>query len=283
MHDLTGRAAAQVNAFFHQAAQVAVSKNSQHALPVIHHGGGAQALVAHLAHQVGKRGLRPYPRHGVAAAHDVMHMRQQFSAQRATGVGAGKILFPETARVQQRHGQRVAQRELRRGAGSWRQVQRAGFPGHTAVQNHVSLPGQRRLQSARDGDERHAQPAQHRQDRDQFFALAAIGNGQHQVAGLDHAQIAMAGFGRMHEKCRRSGRCERRGNFPADMPALAHAHDDHPAAAGHHAANRLDKLAADTRGESKHGRRLYLESLPGKAQHLGCVKVRGIKSHGSIL
>ena len=95
--------------------------------------------------------------------------------------------------------------------------------------------------------------------------------------------IAVAGLGWMHEQRRRSGGSERGGNLAANMSALAHAHDHHPAAAPHEVANRFDELVANARPQGQHSGRLNLESLSGKAQQLGCIKVRGVKSHATIL
>ena len=62
-----------------------------------------------------------HPWHGVAAAHEVAHVHEQLAAERAAGVRACEVLFAKTPCVEQRHGQRVAQRHLRRGAGDQQQ------------------------------------------------------------------------------------------------------------------------------------------------------------------
>ena len=41
------------------------------------------------------------------------------------------------------------------------------------------------------------------------------------ILGRDHAEIAMACLGRMHEQSRRSSRCKRCRNLARDVPALA--------------------------------------------------------------
>ena len=73
------------------------------------------------------------------------------------GVRAGEVLGVEAARVQQRHRQRVAQRQLRGGAGGGRQVQRAGFLLDAAVEHDVGVPRQRGTRVAGHGHQRHAQ------------------------------------------------------------------------------------------------------------------------------
>ena len=283
MHHVRRLAAAQVHALLHQAAQVAISEDAQHPLLVIHHGGGAQALGAHLAHDPAKWRCQPHLRNGVAAAHHVTDMGQQLAAQRAARVRARKVFFLETARVQQRHSQRVAKRQLRRGARGGRQVQGAGFLHHAAVECDARLFGQRRMHATRDGNERHAEPAKHRQDRRELPALATVGNGQHQIKAGDHAQIAMAGFGRMHKQGRCACGSQRGGNLAADMSAFSHPHDDHAAPACQHQPNRLGKLGADTASQAQHGGGFYFKGLAGKAQDLLGIKGGGVKAHACIL
>ena len=93
-------------------------------------------------------------------------------------------------------------------------------------------------------DQRHAQALEHRQDDGDLLALAAVGNRQHQVDRLDHAQVAVAGLGRMHEHRRRAGRGQRGGDLAADVAALAHAHHHHPAA---HRQHQLPRRARKPR------------------------------------
>ena len=64
----------------------------------------------------------------------------------------------------------------------------------------------------------------------QLRCLTRIGQSQHRVAGHDHAQIAMAGLGRVHEMRRRAGGGEGRRDLARDMAGFAHAADDHPPA-----------------------------------------------------
>ena len=174
VHHLGGHAAAQVNAFFNQTTQVAVGEDAQHMPAFVHHSRRAQALGAHFAHELGEGRVRPDLRHGAAAAHDVAHVCEQLAAERTTGVRAGEVFFPETACVEQRHRQRVAERELRRGAGRGRQIQRAGFLGHAAVKRDTGLFGQRRLQATGNGHHWHPEPAQHGQNRGELLAFATV-------------------------------------------------------------------------------------------------------------
>jgi hypothetical protein len=55
---------------------------------------------------------------------------------------------------------------------------------------------------------------------------------------MHHAQVAVAGLGRVHEERRRAGAGQRGGDLAAHVAALAHAHDDHAAAAAQHGLHR---------------------------------------------
>ena len=112
---------------FEQAAQVAIGEDAHHVRIGIDHQRSAQALGTHLAHDLAEIGIQRYGGRCVAGAHHVGHGGEQAATQGAAGVRAGEVLGLEAARIEQRHGQRVAQRQLRGGAGGGRQVERAGF------------------------------------------------------------------------------------------------------------------------------------------------------------
>src|SRR5690606_273852 len=67
----------------------------------------------------------------------------------------------------------------------------------------------------------------------------------HDVILGDHAHVAVAGFGRMHKKRRRSGAGQRSGDLAADMAGLAHAHHNHAALALKDEFASLDELLVD--------------------------------------
>ena len=75
-------------------------------------------------------------------------MRQKLAAKAATRVGACKILFIESARIEQGYCKCVTQRERRSGTCSWREPERAGFFRHTCVQVDVGVLRQRGLRIA---------------------------------------------------------------------------------------------------------------------------------------
>jgi len=69
----------------------------------------------------------------------------------------------------------------------------------------------------------------------------------------------VAGLAGVNEERRRAGRGERRRDLAADMTALAHAHDDDPAAAREQGLHRGDEGLALARLESLDGTRLDVE------------------------
>ena len=103
-----------------------------------------------------------------------------------------------------------------------------------------------------------------------LFALAAVGDGEHQVDRLDHAQVAVAGLGRVHEHGRRAGGGQRGGDLAADVAALAHAHHHHAAA---HAQDRARtawaKLVAGAGLQAQHRRGFDVEGFARQAQRAG--------------
>jgi hypothetical protein len=94
-----------------------------------------------------------------------------------------------------------------------------------------------------------------------------VGDGQHQIHRLDHAQVAMAGLGRVHKHRRGAGGRQRGGDLAAHMAALAHAHH-------HHAAAHASIIAPPARSvagtglEPEHRGGFDVECLLGQAQGL---------------
>ena len=180
-----------------------------------------------------------------------------------------------TARIEQGHRQRIAQGQLRRGAGGGRQVVGAGLAGHGGVQHPVGMAGQRGFGPAGEGHQRHAHALDQGQQDGELVALAAVADGQHHVLRGDHAQIAMAGFGRVHELRRGAGGGQRGGQLAADVTALAHAHDHHAPPAGQQALQGAGESRVDAGGQGLH--RLGLDDQGVAGQGEGAP---GVESHG---
>jgi hypothetical protein len=96
---------------------------------------------------------------------------------------------------------------------------------------------------------------------EELVGLAAVREGQHDVLGLQNAEVPVNGLGRMEEERGCAGARERRRDLAADDPRLAHAGDDDaPAALAQHAHRAIETLveAVDQRED---GRRFRLQHV----------------------
>ena len=59
---------------------------------------------------------------------------------------------------------------------------------------------QRRLWIAGDGDDLRADSLDARQEPQQLLGLAGVGDGEHDIAANDHAEVAVNGLGGMQKK-----------------------------------------------------------------------------------
>jgi hypothetical protein len=118
VHDLGGRQRAQVHALLDQAAQVAVGEDAQHAAGIVDHGGGAQALGAHLAHQLGKGRCRPHTR-GTASPCASRRSHGSAACARARRPGASGR-SPRSGSRAHRAGPRPARRPAPSARWCWR-------------------------------------------------------------------------------------------------------------------------------------------------------------------
>ena len=86
---------------------------------------------------------------------------------------------------------------------------------------------ERRLRAAGDRDHLRAAPLDEGQDAQDLVGLAGVGDGDHHVAGGDHAEVAVARFAGVHEERGRARRGQGGGDLAADVARLPHAgHDD---------------------------------------------------------
>ena len=218
-----------------------------------------------------ERGIRVHARHVVAGMHDIGDVQQQAPAQRAGRVRAGEIVGGEAARLQQGHRQRIAHGQRGGGAGGRGQVQRAGLGRHADIQVHVGVRGPawnpaRPVMAITDV----ALALEHRQQHQDFVGFAGIGQRQHDVGVGDHAQVAMAGFARMHVERGRAGRGQGRGDLARDVAGLAHAGADHATAAGKdawQAALKAPSMRAATAPAPRASMREHAAPAGGEVEH----------------
>lgn len=226
-HDVAHPRRMDVDPLIERATQITVRVHADGLARSIDHDGHAEPFARNLQQAFGHAGVRADAWHGVAAAHDVGDAHQQPAAECAARMRAGEILGSETARLEQSDGQRIAHGERGRGARSRREIERTGFLGDTDVEMYARLAGEGGAGVAGKREQRHAEACDRCEQRKDFRGLAGVGECQYDVVAGDHAEIAVAGLGRMQEKRRRTGARQGRGDLATDVPGLAHAGDNY--------------------------------------------------------
>ena len=156
-----------------------------------------------------------------------------------------KIARREAAAFEQRDSQRVAEHELHRRRRGWRKAVRAGLVGSRQGEADVGLAAERALRARGHGDERNGVASGEGDDRREFDRLARPGQGEYDIAALQHAEVAVARLGRMDEGGGLTGRGERRRDLAGDVAGLAHASDDDAAARRGDRLHRLQEGVAE--------------------------------------
>ena len=94
-----------------------------------------------------------------------------------------------------------------------------------------------------------------------LVGLAAVGQRDDDVAGLDDAEVAVNRFGGMEEEGRGAGAGQRRGDLPRDDARLAHARDDDAATAIAEQLDGPDEPGVEAVDQREDGRGLGLQHL----------------------
>ena len=141
------------------------------------------------------------------------------------------------------------------------------------MQEFIGVLRQLAVGAARHQHQQDAQAFERGDKRSEFVAFTRVGDRQDKVPGCHHAQIAVAGFGGVHEHRRSAGGRERGRNLAPDMTALAHAHHHDAAAALQHGLRRLGETVALARLQSEQGIGLDVESVARQLQ--GASRVEG--------
>ena len=261
-HHGFGRAIEQVVAALpQQASEVAVGDHAAQATGVVDDRRHAEFFRADLDDHVPERRGRAHRGDRLVAVHNLFDREEQALAQRAAGMIAGEILGLDALVFEQRHRQRVAQRQGRRRAGGGREVQRAGLFLHADIEHHVAVLGQHRLDVAGQADHRHAEPLDRGENLQDLFGLAAVGEGDDEVAARHHAEVAVDPLGGMQEDRRHADARERGGDLAADDPRFPHAGYDHAALAPIEQRYRLLESLIQTVDEREDRVRLDLQHL----------------------
>ena len=246
-HHRRDRRRAQVDRAVDRAAQVAVGEHADRAIRTVDDRGHPETLARHLEQAVGERGLGRDARHVRAGPHHVRDPQQQPPAEIAGRMRSREVLLGESAGLQQRDRERIADRERGGRARGRREIQGAGFRRHTDLEVHRRGARQRRMRAAGQRDQRHAETLDHGNDREHLVGLAGVRQRQQHVVADDHPDVAVTRFRRVHEERGCAGAREGRGDLPGDVPGLAHPGDDHAATAIEADPARLRERGADPR------------------------------------
>ena len=199
-----------------------------------------------------------------------LHVGEQTASQAAAGMGTREIVFAETLGIEQGHRQCIAQRECGGGAGRGRESHRAGFLRHRAVQMRIGRQRQAGLRVAGQADQVRALALDGGHDGEQFVAFAGIGNRDEHVLRRDHAEIAVAGFARMHEISGRAGAGHGRRDLARDVPGLSHAADNDSSLAREDEVQGLQKVIVDALGKCPHSIGFNVQYLTCKVECMRC-------------
>ncbi len=210
----------------HVPAQVAIGKDADQFAAGVDHADAAGLGAGH--HQERLLDAQGLLGHGVARVrpHDIADPQEQGASDGAGRMMAGKVLLLEPARLEHGHGQGVAQDEHGRRAGGRREVKGAGFLGDLHLQDHVAVPGHGGFYAAGQRDDSHGKALERREQVDQFLRLPGITEGEHEVAVVDDAKVAVERIDTVEHDAGRAGAGEGGGDFLPDVARLADA-DDH--------------------------------------------------------
>ena len=147
-------------------------------------------------------------------------------ADPAAWVQIGKVFCLPAAEAAYFEGESVAQGEHDGGGGGGCEVEGAGFGGDAGVEEDVARLSQGGCAAARDGDQCGFEALEGWDQAQEFFCFAAVGKGDDDAFGGEHAEITVDGFGRVKEVGRRACGAQGGGDFAGDDAALADAGED---------------------------------------------------------
>ena len=188
------------------------------------------------------RGAGKHDRDLFARAHDIFDMGEKLAAECAARMRASEVFLCKALGVHTSNGQCIAHCQRGRGRRRGREVERAGFKGHVHIEVDIGVTRKRTFRISRNRNELGAFAFDNRDDREQLVGSARVRNADDDIVDCDHTQVAVGGFGGMHEKGGRTGGGERCGKLAADVSRLAYAADDNAAFAVQEHFNGFSKM-----------------------------------------
>ncbi len=201
---------------------------------------------------------------------------EQLLAELPGGVELGEVLAGEAARLDQRHGEGVSERQGGGGRGGGGQPQRTGLAVDRRRQVEVGVAGERGGGVGGHRHQRHAEALQSLDQAEQLRRGPRVRGGEHHVSRHDHPEVAVHRLGGVDEEGRRPRRGEGGGHLLHHQAALPHPRADHPPGAGAQQLDRPVELLVELADQPADRRRLGLQHLGGDLA--GSAHVHGIHS-----
>ena len=151
------------------------------------------------------RGAGKHDRDFFARAHDILDMGEKLAAECAARMRASEVFLCKALGVHTSNGQCIAHCQRGRGRRRGREVERAGFKGHVHIEVDIGVTCKRTFRISRNRNELGAFAFDNRDDREQLVGSARVRNADDDIIDRDHTQVAVGGFGGMHEKGGRTG------------------------------------------------------------------------------
>jgi hypothetical protein len=163
--------------------------------------------------------------HRIAGVHEVADAGEA-AAEASTGVELRELLGLEAAAAADLEGEGVAEGEHDGGRCGGGEVEGAGLGGDGAVEGDEGGLGEGGGGFAAERDDGRAEVLEGGQEGEEFFGFAGGGEGEDEVAGGDHAEVAVEGLGRMEVVGGGAGGAESGGDLARDEAGFADAEED---------------------------------------------------------
>ena len=231
VHDLRGGMGEGVGAVtLKETAEVAVGDHAAE-LTVLEDGGHAELLMRHFVDDLRHGGSGSYGGQGVAKVHEIADTGEA-TAEAAPGVEVGEMLWGEVAAVAEGEGEGVAERKHDGGGGGGGEVEGTGLGVYRGVQDDGAGLREGGGGAGAEGHEGDLHALESGEEAEEFFGLAAVGEGDEDVMGGEHAEVAVDGFGGMEEVRRGAGGTEGGGDLAGDDAGFAHTGEENGARVG---------------------------------------------------
>lgn len=254
---------------FEEAAEIAVTDDTEELAFGAEDRGHAETLFAHLVDDLEQRCLRRNLGQAFVGVHQFAYALKAV-AEAASWMEKGEVFRAEVAALSGFDGQSVGKRQ-HGGSGCRRgEIHAAGFYVHADVEDEVCGTGKRGTGAAAEGDEGCCTELQGVEQAEKLFGFTGVGEGDQEIAFADHPDVAVCGLRCMKKLCRGAQRVKSGDELLRDMAAFAQADGDHATTsvgAGHDAVNGVVNRgfhgAAHAVGEAHEGVGFDADALGG--------------------